>query len=348
MPPSSRSEMIEKTCFWVLLSALAVGFFWLFSPFFSAILFALVLALIFDPLYRGLLKLFRQKRHLASFVSLFLIFLFVATPLGVIGTLITNQLLKLAHTFQIDPNFLNNLLGQGLITETIAHWKEMLGVEIDLGHWLKEMLQNSAQFLYQFSPKVVSKTANFFLTSMITLILTYFLFADGPRLYHEILDLSPLQPKHEKMLASEIRIMLRACIYGYVLTGFVQGIIAAIGFTIVGVKIALLLGVATFILSFIPFLGATSVWLPVLIYLYVQGQYWQAGFMLVYGPLVISGIDNILKPILIQGPTKIHPVLLFLAIFGGLKVWGPIGILAGPTLLAVFLATLRIYQQDFR
>lgn len=345
---AGKSQALEKIFFWVLLSVLLFGFFWLFSPFFTAILVSLVLALTFEPLYVLLLKLFKSRRHLAALVCLVLIFLFAAVPLAALVAAISNQLLKLAHTFQWDPNLFKNLIGEGWLTQTVEGWLSLLGVDVDLGKLLKEFLHNSAQTLYQFSPKVVAKTANFFLNGLIVLLLTYFLLVEGPRLYHEILDISPLKERDERTLAVEIQKTLQACIYGYILTALVQSILAAFGFWLAGIPIALLLGVATFIMCFIPILGAASVWVPSTIYLAVTGHYGWAVFMGLYGAVVISGIDNVLKPILIGEKTKIHTMILFLAIFGGLKLWGPIGILAGPVVVAVFLAVLKIYKQDFR
>ena len=343
-----KSQALEKTFFWVLLSTLLLGFFWLLSPFFSSLLFSLVLALAFEPFYTFLFKIFKSKRHLAASTCLLLIFLLLAIPLSGLIAAISNQLLKTAQTFQWDPAALQNLLGQGLIAQTLEQWRQALDIDINLGEWLKEFLHNSAQTLYQFSPKVVSRTAAFFLKSLLTLIVTYFLLIDGSKLYREILDLSPLKEADKKTLAKEIKLMLRACIYGYLMTAVVQGILATIGFWIVGVPIALLLGVATSVMSFIPILGAATVWFPVFLFLLMSGHYGKAIFLLVYKLVVITTIDNVLKPLLIRGKTNIHPILLFLAIFGGLKIWGPIGLLAGPVLVAVLLAVLKIYRQDFR
>lgn len=344
----SDSQRIEKIFFWVLLSFLIVGFFALLLPFFSPILVALVLALICAPFYQWLLTTFKGKRYLAAALCMLALTLFLLIPLGAIVSLMTAQLFKVAQTFQWDPQTLRNLIGEGVFTAMLERLQQMFDVEIDLGYWFKEVLHNSAQYLYQFSPKVVTRTVHFFLNGLVTFLITYFFLVDGPKLYHEILDISPLKESHERTLAKEIRTTLRACIYGYILTALVQAILASIGFWIVGMKTALLLGVATFIMCFVPIFGSASVWVPVFIYLLSSAHYGKAAFLFFYGFFVISGIDNVLKPILIQGKTKIHPVLLFLAIFGGLKIWGPIGILAGPTLIAVFLATLRIYRQDFR
>lgn len=343
-----KSQALEKTFFWVLLSALLLGFFWLLSPFFTTILFALVLTLSFEPLYVWLLKISKNKRHLSAVICLSLGFLFIAVPIGGLVAAISNQLLHLARDFQWDPNIIRSVLGEGWMTQALENWLATLGIDVNLGQLLRDFLHNSAQTLYQFSPKVAVRTANFFLKGVVSLLLIYFLLVDGPKLYHAILDLSPLKENDEKMLAQEISLTLRACIYGYLLTALVQAILAGIGFWIAGVPIALLLSVATFIMAFVPIFGSASVWVPVFVFLLISGNYGKATFMAIYGFFIISGIDNVLKPILIGEKTKIHSVLLFLSIFGGLKLWGPIGILAGPVLVAVLLATLKIYKQDFR
>ena len=345
---TDKSQVLEKTFFWILLAVLLLVFFWLLSPFFSAILFSLILALTFEPFHLWLLKVFKQNRYLSAFACMVLVFLFLALPVGAIVAAISNQLLKLAHTFEWNPDYLKNILGQGLIASLLQRWQETLGIEFDIGNSLKELLQNGAHTLYQFSPRVVAKTANFFLKGFVTLLLTYFFLVDGPKLYHFILDLSPLKESDEKLLSREIQVTLRACIYGYILTALVQAILATLGFYIAGIPIALLLGVATFIMCFVPIIGSAAIWIPVFIYFLATASYGKAIFMGIYGFFGISGIDNILKPILIGEKTKIHTVLLFLSIFGGLKLWGPVGILAGPTLVAVLLATLKIYRQDFR
>ncbi|MBI4125398.1 MAG: AI-2E family transporter, partial [Deltaproteobacteria bacterium] len=126
----AKSQALEKIFFWVLLGALALGFFWLLSPFFPVILFALVLALTFEPLYVFLLKIFRRRRHLSALICLLLIFLFLAVPLGGLVAVISNQLLKLAQTFQWDPALFKNLIGEGLITQTAEQWLAVLGIDV--------------------------------------------------------------------------------------------------------------------------------------------------------------------------------------------------------------------------
>lgn len=339
----SKNQSLEKISFWVLLGVLLLVFFWLLKPFYSVLLLSLVLALISQPLFEFFLKISKQRRHLSAFFCLVLFLVFAALPVGFVISAVAEQTIRAAQS--LGEHF---TLDQGFLTQIFENWQQTLGIEIDLYRWFKEFVQNAAQYLYQFSPKVISNTAGFFLGGLLTLILTYFLLVDGPKLYHQILEVSPLKNTYEKTLAHEICVTLRACIYGYLLTALVQGILAGIGFWVIGIKLALLLGLATFIMAFVPIVGTGSVWVPVFIYLLVSGQYGKATFLFIYGFFIISGIDNILKPLLIQGKTNIHPVLLFLAIFGGLKLWGPVGLLAGPTLVAVLIATLKIYKKDFQ
>lgn len=345
---TQKSRSLEKIFFWILLSALLIGFFYLLSPFFSALLFALVLSLTCEPLYESCLRLTKKRRHPAAALSIIILLFVFAVPLGFLATALTSQLIHLTENVVWDPNFFENVFGSGWLAQTIDHWKTVLEIDVNLGEWLKNLLKESAHTLYQFSPKVVSKTAGFFFNAILTLFLTYVILVEGPRFLKALLEFAPLKEKDEALLIGEIQKTLKACVNGYLLTALAQGLLAGIAFWFVGIDIFLLLGVATFVMSFVPVVGAASVWAPMVVYLFVMGQNWPAFGLLVYGVFIISGIDNILKPMLIQGKTKIHPVLLFLTIFGGLKIWGPIGLLAGPVLVAVLFATLKIYREDFR
>ncbi|MDZ4225157.1 MAG: AI-2E family transporter, partial [bacterium] len=276
-----KPAQLEKIAFWVMLAALSVGFLWLLVPFYSVILLSLVLVLTVSPFYQWLLKITRERRHLSALITLFLLFLFLAFPVGITATLITDQVIQFAHGMQNQwgPNFLQQLLGEGPLVQKIEEYRRSLGIETDIGQWIKEGLQNSAHYLGQYSPKVAAKTAGFFFKSILVFLLSYFLFVDGPKLYHEILDLSPLKETYEKALAEEIRVTLKACIYGYVLTALVQGILGGLGFWILGFKAALIFGVATFIMAFVPIVGTGSVWVPIFIFLAATGQYGKAAFL---------------------------------------------------------------------
>jgi predicted PurR-regulated permease PerM len=130
-------------------------------------------------------------------------------------------------------------------------------------------------------------------------------------------------------------------------TGAVQGILAAIVFAIVGLKACVVLGVLTFFMSMVPIVGATAVWLPTCIWLFLQGQTWQGVVVLIGGVALISLIDNFLKPLIMQGRIKVHPLLIFFSLFGGIKLFGPVGILFGPIITALLIAVIQIYREEY-
>lgn len=148
-------------------------------------------------------------------------------------------------------------------------------------------------------------------------------------------------------LAYQFTNTVQASVQGYLLTSLAQGVLAAIAFALTGIHSYVVLGVLTFFMSMVPVIGAAGVWLPVCVWLFLQGETGWGIFNLLYGTLIISGIDNILKPLIIQGRTHIHPLLIFFSIFGGIKLFGPLGLLFGPVVTAMLIATINIYRSEF-
>ena len=314
-----------------------------------AIVLAVIFVLIFYPVFRWLKGLLWGKGGIAAFLSTLALFLFLILPAGLAATLITDQLLQ----------FVRHLSGEGGLGMLTQKWttdilpvlsqriSERVGYELNLTALLNTMAAQAAHYVTGFSPRVVTGTAKFFLNFLVMHIAVYFLFLEGPNLYRFILHLSPLKDEHEKKLADGVRNMISASVYGYVFTALAQGGLGTLGYWIAGVEAPMVFGTLTFLTSFIPLIGATAVWLPVGITLLAVGKLKSGIFLLIYGAAVIASIDNIVKPIVIKGKTDIHPLLIFFAIFGGLNMMGPIGILIGPVLIAVLLACLKIYREEY-
>jgi len=126
----------------------------------------------------------------------------------------------------------------------------------------------------------------------------------------------------------------------------IQGALATIGYWILGVPNALLWGGITTLVAFLPLLGTPLVWVPICVYLALQGELWQCIVLIVYGALIISAIDNVLRPWIMKGPANIHPLWSFLAILGGLISFGALGLLVGPLIVSLGISALRIYELD--
>jgi len=183
---------------------------------------------------------------------------------------------------------------------------------------------------------------------IITVAALFFFFAEGATMLNAVIRLSPLEEKYVRELVEEFERVCRAVVTATLLSAVVQGVLAGIGFYFAGLtsSVALLM-LLTMVLAMVPFTGAATVWVPVCLYLYfVNGQFWHALFLAVYGAGVISAADNVIKPIVLHGQSNLHPLLALLSVLGGIQALGPIGIIIGP-MVVVFLQTLlKILQRE--
>lgn len=175
---------------------------------------------------------------------------------------------------------------------------------------------------------------------LIMVISIYFFFIDGPSMVRTLMRLSPLDDEYELRLLGEFEKTSRAVVLASLLSAVVQGLLAAIGFWLCGLQSIILLFMVTTVMALIPFLGAASVWVPCAIYLgAVEGRTEVAVVLAIYGAVIVSSIDNVIKAFVLQGHSELHPLIALLSVLGGVPVFGPIGILIGP-MVVVFLQTL--------
>ena len=181
----------------------------------------------------------------------------------------------------------------------------------------------------------------------IMLISLYFFLLDGPAMVESFKGLSPLDDEHEQELVGEFGRVSRAVVVATLLSALIQGILAGIGFYVVGLDSIFLLTLLSAVLAMVPFVGAAAVWIPCSLYLYFFDNNLAGAIGLaIYGAAVISMADNFIKPYILHGETNLHPLLALLSVIGGVAALGPIGILIGP-MVVVFLQTLlKILQRE--
>lgn len=345
-----QSKTDPSRPFLIVLFILGIAFLFLLRPLLIAICLAAIVTILLYPTYSLILKYCKGRRYLASFIATFLIFLVLVLPAGLITALIINQIIDFVSTLNTKGAFsfiLSLSFYQSYVQPIVESLNERFKIDIDLGALLTNLGKQSARYIYNFSPQVLSNTASFIFNFFVMHFSIYFLFIEGKGIYQTLLDLSPLKAKYETRLTQELKNMIFGTVYGYLLTALVQGILAGIGFWIAGVPAPLVFGTLTFFMSLVPIVGAAAVWIPISIWVFFQGGIGWGIFMAAYGLLVISGIDNIIKPLIIRGKANIHPLLIFFSLFGGITLFGPIGILFGPVITALLLACVRIYREDF-
>ncbi|QDT07259.1 putative inner membrane protein [Rubripirellula lacrimiformis] len=209
---------------------------------------------------------------------------------------------------------------------------------------LKKLLQRARETLQPRFVSITSATGSYLIQVLVGLavlvIAVYFFLIDGAAMIRTLMRLSPLDDKYEAQLLLEFDRTSRAVVLASVLSALVQGVLAAIAFWFFGFESIILLFLITSMMALVPFLGAASVWVPCAIYLGAVEQRWTAAAILaIYGATVVSSIDNVIKMYVLHGRSTLHPLFALLSVLGGVKVFGPIGILVGP-MVVVFLQTL--------
>jgi len=188
------------------------------------------------------------------------------------------------------------------------------------------------------------------LFGMAIMVLTmYYFFADGPSMISALMRLSPLDDDYERELLNKFSDISRAVVVATLLAAIVQGILAGVGFALVGVQKVFFLTGLTIFLAMIPFVGAAAVWVPVCAWLYFHdGRTTAALILTIYCVAIVSTVDNIIKPLVLHGQSNLHPLLALLSVIGGVQVLGPIGILVGPMLVAFFQALLNMLNKELQ
>ena len=336
--------------FFLVLLGISVVTFFIFQPFFIAILLAAILAVIFQKPFKFFLRLTGDRKKISAFLtSLFGIVIFGGLFLGVVG-LVVNEVSMLYQRVTIESGISNQKYIDRVVSNiNTSPVLKSLGVDNLIN---KETIGKSISQLGQGAIVIFQKTyqsvANFlFLTVVMFLTLYYFLIS-GKELVGKIMFLSPLRDSHEKLLIEKFISMSRATIKGTLVIGVVQGMVGGILFAIVGIPSAVVWGVVMMFLSLIPMFGTGLVWLPAAIIMLLLGHIWQGLVIFAVGFGIIATIDNFLKPKLVGKDTQMHPLIVFFATLGGISLLGFLGFIIGPIIVALFLTLWEIYEVEFK
>jgi predicted PurR-regulated permease PerM len=324
---------------------------WMVLPFVGALLWAIVLTILTAPLMgrlqRRLSRRIGEERGgtLAALAVVVGTLLILLLPFLIIGGALIAQANGLVHDMQGE----SVLSIQSVLTrldEGLHPIMQRLGAsEFSLAEYFGQNRREILDGLRQPLTNLIRSGATGGLTVVIALLSQFFLLRDGKRLEGPAVDLSPLPPDQTRALFAKIADTVHAVFVGTVLVALLQGIIIGFAFAWAGMPNALLLGAVSAVLCVLPLLGAPVVYLPVGLYLLSQGDTAGALKVLLIGGLVVSQVDNLIKPVVIGGRTNLHPLAVFFSILGGVFVFGPVGVFAGPMVLAALLFVLEVARQ---
>ena len=326
----------------------------LFWGFWSAIILAMLVVSVFHPLYTKIKALFRNREALASLcVTIFIVITLIIPMSWFIGTLSneayefyrksSNQvsLNKLKEIVKDDPAWerrfkkINDMTGFEITPDTIEDLASSIGKSIGL-------------FLYEQVRSIASNLLNFLIQFFLMALTMYYLFKDSAKLKRYFFELLPLPEDHLEKLTHKFREMGRAIVVGNGLAGIVQGILGGLGFYFFGLDSPFLWGTVICFMAFLPIIGASAVFIPTTIILFLQGNSGLGLGYLIYNLFYSSIIEYLVKPRLIGQGMQMNALLVFIGIIGGIKVFGILGIVYGPLIITVFLTLAEIYRLEYR
>lgn len=348
--PASRTDDLQQSSFLVVLVVVSLLMAVIVYPFAQPLLWAALAAIMFQPLYRWMLRRLRGRRNPAAVLSLLVIFVLVIGPAAWIGSLVVQQALVLVDTIQKQPPDLAALFDQ-----VYTSLPEIAREAVDRAGWadignvqrrIQDLVTESAGMIATQAVWIGSGALSFFLSFGVALYVMFFLLRDGERVGRSILCAVPVQRAIADRLAERFLGIVRATIKGTGVVALVQGALGWIAMMICGVPSALLFGVVMAIFALVPVIGAGGVWLPVGLWLLISGSTWQGIFMLVVGFFVISSADNVLRPILVGRDTGIPDWIILVTTLGGISLVGFSGIVLGPLVAGLFLASWSILREQ--
>ncbi len=238
-------------------------------------------------------------------------------------------------------NFLKSFVNDFLTKTSITSWKMDDATAAKVVAW-------ATGFAGNFVITGVKSAIGILIGLLIMVISLYYFLADGPAMIRALMRLSPLDSRYERELLERFGQVSRAVVVATLLSAVVQGALAGIGYYFALPKVApiFLLTAATMVTAMIPFFGAAAVWICVCGWVYLYGKLMTAVILAIYCTVVVSGIDNVIKPLVLHGQSNLHPLLALLSILGGVTVLGPVGIIVGPMAVSFLQALLNMLRKE--
>jgi predicted PurR-regulated permease PerM len=341
--PESRSKLVR----WVgLLVAAVIALYlcWLMlQPFVEVLLWAVVLVIVFMPVHR------RVRARVGSpgwsaMLSCLLVVVVILVPLTLVALAITREMTHIAQSIQTGAGT-DGLLNSPYIDRAL----DWVGQYVDLSQFnsqqfIADRLKSLGGAIAGRTLGLVGGVVGIVIEVFFVIFTMYYLFRDGERMREAVYNVMPLNDRRASEIIDRTQEVISASVYGVLVIALIQGTLGGIAFWALGLPSSLLWGVVMVFLSMIPMAGAFVVWVPAALYLVITGAWVKAIILTVWGALVIGSVDNFLRPKLVGEKTRLHELLIFFSVLGGLQVFGVIGLVLGPVVVAITIALLDVLR----
>jgi predicted PurR-regulated permease PerM len=344
----------DRVGFHISLLLAGLGVLVLFWPFRYVLLFAVMMVVVTYPIFLKILDRVGGSRTIAAGITTFGLLALLVTPLVLVSSKAVQQAPRAVRELEVllnEPGRIQNMEKQ--VDTALAGAPKVVrdSVPKDLAKTARtattEFLNDTLTGFTVAVPSIVRGILKLAIQLAIFLFAVVSLYRDGPRLVRFLLVVWPIDDVYERRLFKVFARTTHNVIIASAGAAFLQGAVAALGYKIAGVDQVIFLGVLTGLGAFVPLVGTTIVWIPIAIAVYAQSGAGWALFVVAWSVVITGGIDNVVKPLLVRGDSGTHPLLVFLAVFGGLAWMGLPGLLVGPVVVALFLALCEIYEEDF-
>ena len=330
--------------------------FYITKPFLPVLVTGAIVAYLVYPLHTRISKYIKNKR-LASFIISVAVIILVTVPFTIVLGIVSKEAIATYSSLSkhnLGTNFVNIVCKsqEALSCKTLKLFVGLLP-ERNLDYYLQVTIEKITGF-------IINNISNFILSIPIILLnlfvlafVVYYLLKDGEAIAKRIKNILPLKESHKKNVFQRFHDSTYAVFYGNIAVAVVQGILGAIGFIVFGIPSPILWGSVMAIFALVPYFGTAIVWLPAALNLIFEGYLQDSSLaiargvmLIIYGILVISVADNLLKPKIISTKADIHPILVLLGVLGGLKLFGFMGLIIGPVMLALLMTFVEIYEEE--
>jgi predicted PurR-regulated permease PerM len=332
----------------LLVTSISLLFVMMIRGFLMTLLLAAIFSGICQPLYSGLVRLFRGRRKLASLCSLFVLLIVVVGPLFTLLGVLVSEAVQISQTVgpwiqaQVnEPDKLTHLL------DSFPWLKKVEPFRVQILTKAGQAVGAVGTFLVGGLSTATRGTVTFLFHFLILLYAMFFFLKDGRAILDKILYYIPLSDEDERRMLGKFVSVSRATLKGTLIIGIIQGSLGGIGFAVAGIQGAVFWGTIMTAVSVIPGVGPALVWIPAVVYLFVTGHTLSGVLLAVYCALIVGTADNILRPRLVGRDIQMHDLLILLGTIGGIMLFGVAGFIIGPILAALFVTVWEIYGTVF-
>jgi predicted PurR-regulated permease PerM len=339
---ANRFYFIALTFFVLLLGYLS---YQVLKPFLVPIAWAIVLSVLFYPLYAFILKYVRLT-SIAAIIVICIILLIIIGPLSYLSFVLVMEMRHLIEYAQrIDAETVKGLMQHPVVDGTFKRLTNIMDItKEELSKTIMDHARQLGRDLVEWFTKRVGDIVIGLLNFIFMVLTTFFLLRDGPGFVKKIRDYLPFLEEQKGKITKLIEDIVISTMYGGVVIAIIQGTLGGAAFALLGIPSPVTWGVVMAILAFIPLVGPFMIYLPAAAYLIITGAVVKGIILVLFGVLAISTIDNFLRPYFIENRTKMSFIILFFSVLGGIKLFGLLGVIMGPLIVALFVSVIEIFR----